>query len=267
MHRPGERVRQQRRERACVADLRLGRAGARGGLGVVAERAGLVEERARWAAGWPAARPARWRCRPRRPRCVTIAWNGGWSNWSVWPGATGDQPQLRAERQLVALRRRRARCSRWTRSPSSPVKVAVSVRGSHPVGLRKKPGRSTGSRLAAAAAALPRASVGMSIDTTSTPVSDSRRIDAVHQHHVAEVDRADLGGHVDRDRGRVAGLASPPRGTARPGTVSRLLPEPTVLRIVPIRVDSGQVPACAWASGHCGSRREAADRAGRAATA
>ena len=185
--------------------------------------------------------------------CVTIALNGGWSNWSVWPAAPGDQAQLRAERQLRRTAWRRASMVDEDCAPSSPVKVAVSVRGSQPVGLRKKPGPIDGD-----------------LDSPQ------------RQRHALE-HRRDVGGQRCRrrcrtragrrgsgsrpDRGRSGRpwrarrsrawprrrAARPRRGTAHPAPSAGCRRKPTVLLIVPIWCESGQLPACAWASGHCGT--------------
>ena len=54
-----------------------------------------------------------------------------------------DQPQLRAERELVAVERRRVLARGRRRALIGSKNVAVKVRVSQPVGLRKKFSRST----------------------------------------------------------------------------------------------------------------------------
>ena len=168
--------------------------------------------------------------------------------------AAGDQPQLGVEGQLVAVLGATASGSRRTGRPRGRRRWRSSGRGSQPVGLRKKPGRSTVISIFRSGSGTPPNSFGMSLVNTSTPVSVERSTTRRDQDHVAEVDRARLGRHVDHDRGRVAGLDRLARGTGRPRrSASCPSVKPTVFLTVPTRVSAGQLPACASASWHFGT--------------
>ena len=107
-------------------------------------------------------------------RWVTIAFSGGWSNWSVAPAA----PAIMRSRGPNERRSQPVAVSvtfELTSAPSYELNVATSARGSHPVGFRKNPSRSTVISTRRSGRGTPSKIRGMSEETTSTPLSVGRR--------------------------------------------------------------------------------------------
>ena len=236
VHGPVQLERQDRRDHPCAADQRLRRARARLRPGRRCRARPARSGTARSGAGCWAAGRAPWRSRPRRSSASRSRSAAG--------ARSGRRSSCRARPRSCRASGRTAACrSPWPGArmldvevfPPRDVNVPVSVRGSQPVGFRKKPSRSTvisilriGSGTPSSRCGMPSLICGPAVGALQLHVDAGVRLaqqQAVDDHHVgAEVDRvlavgvghAGLGGHGGHDRGDVARLARARRGRACP---------------------------------------------------